>query len=49
MDSIRDIHTNYSQIINQNVFSIKSMFYLLTPNETYFKNIANVPPLIDQV
>ena len=41
--------TNYSTIINEYVFTAKSMFYLLTPEEAYFKSIENVPPVVEQV
>lgn len=40
---------NSSQIINEHVFTIKSMFYLLWPYETYIKTVDEVPPLIDKV
>ena len=41
--------SNYSNIMDKYLFTVKSMFYLLTPNETYFRNIEDVPPLVDQV
>ena len=46
---MNSILQDYSKLISDYVFTAKSMFYLLTPNETYFKNIEDVPPLVDQV
>jgi hypothetical protein len=41
--------SKYSNILDEYVFTARSMFYLLSPNETYFKNIENVPPVVEQV
>ena len=33
----------------ENVFLMRSMFYLLTPTETFYANLSDVPDLIRRV
>ena len=30
-------------------FYLRSMFYLLTPEETYFKKLEDIPPIVSKV
>ena len=34
---------------NNLLYSIRSMLYLLTPNETYYEKMEDVPLLLDKV
>ena len=37
------------EILSRNFYTFRSTFYLLTPNETYYKNVDDVPDLTGQV
>ena len=43
------VELNYQSFLSKNFFTLRSIFYLLRPNETFHENVENVPDLTAEV
>jgi len=47
MNSSRTL--GHQSLFHKLTYDVRSCFYLLTPNETYYEKVSDVPDLIDKV